>query len=158
MRLYLLRHGQAEPYQAQDEIRQLTETGRLQTAEIARQYLANVRWDAIWASPYIRAQQTAQIVLDAVHQAQPDRNMQITTVSRITPEDSAREALALFNGHEGRTLLLVSHQPFLGTLAGLLIHGHMQTALDIPTSGLLELHLSIPGMGQAELIKVVAPA
>lgn len=157
MRLFLLRHGQAEPYTIPDETRQLTEKGRLQTAEIAEHYLINVKWDAIWASPFIRAQQTAQIVLEKIKHAHHGSALQVTTIKGITPDDSPRKALELFSGHENKSILLVSHQPFLGCLTGLLVYGNVQSAPDIPTSGLIELNMPIIGLGQAEFVSSVAP-
>ncbi|HET8706177.1 MAG TPA: phosphohistidine phosphatase SixA [Pseudomonadales bacterium] len=158
MRLFLLRHGKAEPYTTPDEIRQLIDVGRAQTAEIAEKHLTDIVWDAIWVSPFVRAQQTAQIVLDKIKKAQPDSRLKLTTVAGITPDDSPRKAMALLTGQEGKTILVVSHQPLLGSFAGLLIHGNLQSALDIPTSGLIELKLSEIGLGQAELIKTVWPS
>lgn len=157
MRLFLLRHGQAEPHKIPDETRELTEKGRHQTADITKHYLLDTDWNAIWVSPFVRAQQTAQIVLENINKKHPHSKLKLTTINGITPEDSPKRALDLFTGHETETLLIVSHQPFLGALAGLLVYGNLQSVLDIHTSGLIELNMPIIGVGQAELVYTVSP-
>lgn len=66
MYICLMRHGKAEPYSLnkEDKDRELIEKGRVQAATMAR---AALHWwpdgiVSLWASPYVRACQTAQIV------------------------------------------------------------------------------------------------
>ena len=61
MRLWLLRHGEAEPQAASDAARELTAHGRKEVQQAAAQ-LAGRPLTAIVASPYVRAQQTAELV------------------------------------------------------------------------------------------------
>ena len=61
MKIWILRHGQAEGMAASDEARQLTLHGR-EEATLMADYLAEVPLDGILASPYRRAQQTAETV------------------------------------------------------------------------------------------------
>ncbi|MGH8353342.1 MAG: histidine phosphatase family protein, partial [Pseudomonas sp.] len=58
MRLWLLRHGEAEPQARSDAERALTKHGRKEVLKAAG-HLAGRPLAAILASPYVRAQQTA---------------------------------------------------------------------------------------------------
>ena len=61
MKLWLLRHGAAGPYQRNDAERQLTEPGRQQVLQAA-QLLQGQQFDCVLSSPYIRARQTAELL------------------------------------------------------------------------------------------------
>lgn len=58
MKLWLLRHGEAEPHASRDSERRLTAHGRKEVLQSAAR-LAGLPLDGILASPYVRAQQTA---------------------------------------------------------------------------------------------------
>ena len=98
----------------------------------------------ILASPYLRAQQTAEIVREVLGLALP-----LTTVDWATPDDSPREAANRLDSYPGHCLL-VSHNPLLGQLAGFLQHGHLQEPLLLRTASLVELDgaAAIPGLMQ----------
>ncbi len=81
MKLWILRHGQAEPHAATDAKRPLTEEGRQEALRMA-QRLQQEPLDIILASPYLRAQQTAELVRE---QLQLRRS--IVTVDWATPDD-----------------------------------------------------------------------
>ena len=70
MILYLLRHGIAEPRDADgqdDETRALTKAGRQKMQAVARGMLAlDLGVERILSSPYLRAKQTAEIVAGAL--------------------------------------------------------------------------------------------
>ena len=61
MKLWVLRHGEAEPRAKTDAERRLTAHGREQVLHSAA-YLIGQPLQAIVASPYVRAQQTAALV------------------------------------------------------------------------------------------------
>ena len=61
MKLWILRHGEAEPHARSDAQRNLTEHGREQVRQAAA-HLIGQSIDTILVSPYVRAQQTAEIV------------------------------------------------------------------------------------------------
>ncbi len=66
MKLWVLRHGEAEPYGARpDPERALTAHGREEVLRSAAQLIGQPL-AAIYASPYLRAQQTAQLVREAL--------------------------------------------------------------------------------------------
>ena len=133
MRLWLLRHGEAQSYASSDAQRPLTARGRAQVL-LAAEQLRGRALQHILVSPYVRAQQTAAIVREAIGFAGD-----LQTVPWLTPDDDPREVLAQLGPFEGRDLLLVTHQPLVGALAGWLIHGHRQQPLTMHTASLAEL-------------------
>ncbi|WP_342245770.1 phosphohistidine phosphatase SixA [Pseudomonas sp. OTU5201] len=142
MRLWLLRHGEAEPRARTDAERELTRHGRKDVLHSAAQ-LAGQPLDAILASPYVRAQQTAELVRDALAFSGA-----VGTAPWLTPDSDPREALDFLAERSEQDLLLVTHNPFVSELAGLLIHGHRQEPLPMGTASLAELEgdLLVPGL------------
>ena len=143
MTLWLLRHGEAEARARSDAERPLTERGRKEVRRNAER-LRGRPLQYILASPYLRAQQTAEIVREALGLALP-----LTTVDWATPDDSPRDAANRLDSYLGHCLL-VSHNPLLGQLAGFLQHGHLQEPLLLRTASLVELDgaAAIPGLMQ----------
>lgn len=105
MKLYFLRHGEAEPGLADDAARRLTEKGiaRLDVAAQVMQRL-DMNPQVIYSSPRIRAQQTAEIVAEAFGLSVEIRkevnfSFSVDAVERLIvplPED----AEVMFVGHE----------------------------------------------------------
>lgn len=80
MKLWVLRHGEAESHASSDAQRNLTEHGRQEVLHSAA-HLIGQPISAIIASPYVRAQQTAQLVREALGFAP-----EIRTVPWLTPD------------------------------------------------------------------------
>ncbi len=134
MRLWLLRHGEAEPCVTSDSERPLTARGRAE-ARASAGHLRGVALARVLVSPLLRAQQTAAEVFAVIGYAGP-----VETVDWITPDSDAQAALKALDHFDGQgDLLLVTHQNFVGELAGLLIHGHRQAPLDMRTGSLAVL-------------------
>lgn len=151
MRLWLLRHGQAEPQARSDAERALTAQGCQEVRQVAVQ-LEGRALGAILASPYVRAQQTAALVREAL-----GFTGGIHTVPWLTPDSDPREVLAQLDQYAVDELLLVSHQPLVGALAGLLLHGHRQQPLPMHTASLAELEGDLLAAGAMDLLAVVHP-
>nr|WP_322939701.1 phosphohistidine phosphatase SixA [Pseudomonas sp. s4] len=151
MRLWLLRHGQAEPQAASDAARELTAHGRQEVQQAAAQLLGRPL-TAIMASPYVRAQQTAELV-----RLELGFSGSVQTVSWLTPDSDPRDALKYLDEREHAEVLLVSHQPLIGALGGLLVHGHRQEPLPMRTASLAELEGDIPAAGLMELLALIHP-
>nr|WP_246533217.1 phosphohistidine phosphatase SixA [Pseudomonas lalucatii] len=147
----MLRHGQAEAHAPSDAERALTPRGREEVAQVAVQ-LQGRPLTAILASPYVRAQQTAALVRDALGYAGP-----LLTVPWLTPDSDPRQVLAQLDRHDAGELLLVSHQPLVGALAGLLLHGHRQQPLPMQTASLAELDGELAAAGCMDLLALVHP-
>ncbi len=132
MKLWVLRHGEAEPHGTRpDSERALTAHGREEVLRMAAE-LVGQPVTAIYASPYVRAQQTAEIVKEAL-----GFSPEICTVDWLTPDyrpQTVAEELAAVDG-----ALLVSHNPLVGNLLGYLQHGHVKEPESVKTAGLAEL-------------------
>lgn len=130
MKLWLLRHGEAEPSARSDAERNLTAHGRQQVREAAM-HLQGRALQAVLVSPYVRAQQTADLACEVLGFTGARQ-----TVAWLTPDSDLRQALRKLDGYPLDELLLVTHQPFVGALAGLLMHGHRQQPLSMNTASL----------------------
>jgi phosphohistidine phosphatase len=132
MKLWVLRHGEAVPYGSYpDSERELTDHGRKEALSSAA-HLIGQPLTAIYASPYLRAQQTAQIVREALG-FEPE----IRTVEWLTPEvdpDKVTDQLVSVSN-----VLLVSHNPLVGNLLSYLQHGAGYPPEKVSTAGLAEL-------------------
>ncbi len=88
----------------------------------------------IIASPYVRAQQTAELVRQALGFSEP-----VTTVPWLTPDSTPRQVLAQLDKLGVDEVLLVSHQPLVGELIGVLVNDSAQQAQPMSTASLAEL-------------------
>ena len=150
MKVWVLRHGEAEPYGSRpDSERALTPHGCEEVLRSAAQLIGEPL-TAIYASPYLRAQQTAQRVREALGFV-PD----IRTVEWLTPDSrpqAVAEQLASVDN-----VLLVSHNPLVGNLLGFLQHGHVQEPVAVRTAGLAELEGEWPLAGLMKLNSLKHP-
>jgi len=151
MRLWLLRHGEAERQARSDAERPLTPQGRREVLYSAAR-LRGKTLGAILASPYVRAQQSAELVREALGFTEP-----IDTVPWLTPDCDPREVLRQLDRLGATELLLVGHQPLLGNLAGLLVEGHREAPLAMRTASLAELEGEMPVAGLMQLSAVLHP-
>ncbi|WP_263142886.1 histidine phosphatase family protein [Pseudomonas sp. RIT-PI-AD] len=133
VKLWLLRHGEAEAQARSDAERRLTPAGRAAVLRSAR-HLEGRPLQAIFASPYVRAQQSAALVREALGFRDA-----VVTLPWITPESVPRQALDRLAEYRAGEWLLVTHQPFVGSLLSLLLHGHVQQPLPMGTADLAEL-------------------
>lgn len=150
IRLWILRHGEAERETQHDPDRALTERGK-HHARAAGEWLASVASVdlRVLASPYHRAQQTAKKVLKAFPEKNSEKN--ITTVEWLVPDFDPRAALDELATFRERELLLVSHQPLVSALIGLLVAADYRAGPPMETATLAELTMSIIAPGCATL-------
>jgi phosphohistidine phosphatase len=132
MRLYLVRHADAEPGEP-DELRPLTAHGRQQARDVGAQLAAEgALGAAVVTSPLLRARETAEEIARALGTtAEPDE--------RLAPgatAESVREAAARYGGK----VVAVGHQPDCGRIAATLTGGPEPpfpkagvVALDLPS-------------------------
>jgi len=149
MKLWVLRHGEAEGHARTDAERELTEHGRAEVLRSAA-HLIGQPVDAIIASPYVRAQQTAQLVRQAL-----GFEAGIRTVPWLTPEGNPLEVLNKLDSDDN--VLLVSHQPLVGSLISFLQHGHQRQPQPMHTASLAELEGDFPLAGLMSLVSVKNP-
>ncbi|MDI2591401.1 phosphohistidine phosphatase SixA [Pseudomonas sp. 681] len=150
MKLWVLRHGEAEPYGSRpDSERALTAHGREEALRSAAELIGQPI-SAIYASPYLRAQQTAQLVREALG-FEPE----IRTVEWLTPDNRPQAVAEQLVSMD--YALLVSHNPLVGNLLGYLQHGHVQEPEAVKTAGLAELEGDMPLAGAMKLNGIKHP-
>ena len=149
MKVWILRHGEAQAHARTDAERNLTEHGRAEVSRSAA-HLIGQPLGAIIASPYVRAQQTAQLVRDVLG-FQPE----IRTVPWLTPDGDVQRVLEKLDSDDD--VLLVSHQPLVGNLISFLQHGHQRQPQPMYTASLAELEGDFPLAGLMSLVGVKNP-
>ena len=122
MIVYVMRHGDALLRAKTGADRPLSETGKREANSMV-QYLVNAGLGRIMASPYLRAQQTAEIVESGLKQSGVSLTRE--TLDCITPNNTPMQVIAQLGPQLKQIdrLLLVSHQPLVGSLISLLIEG-----------------------------------
>lgn len=151
MKLWILRHGEAQNRARTDAERELTDNGRAEVLSSAATLMGQpLHW--IIASPYVRAQQTAELVRQALGFSEA-----VVTVPWLTPDSDPRKVLDNLDLYASDNVLVVSHQPLVGSLIGLAVHGSLQQAEPMHTASLAELEADFPLAGAMELIKVRHP-
>ncbi|MHC8331921.1 phosphohistidine phosphatase SixA [Pseudomonas sp. LB3P25] len=150
MKLWVLRHGEAEPHGTRpDSERALTDKGRKEVKRIAAK-LKGKPLTAIYASPYLRAQETALLVRKELGFAP-----EIRTVEWLTPDNNPQAVAEQLVSVDHA--LLVSHNPLVGNLLGYLQHGHVQDPEAVKTAGLAELEGDLPLAGAMKLVGIKHP-
>ena len=149
MNLWILRHGEAEPHARRDAERELTAHGREQVLHSAARLIGQPL-DSILVSPYVRAQQTAELVRKTL-----GFTSVLVTVPWLTPESEPKYALGKLP--DTGNVLLVSHQPFVGELISLLLHGNLRQPQPMQTASLVELEGEWPLAGSMTLLSVHHP-
>lgn len=148
MKLFILRHGQAEPQKTTDEVRELTDKGCEDTARVVSARVRDLQTVAqIWASPLVRAQQTANIALNYLSA------LEIHTSDLIIPEANPVIAMNWLQSinQQNLSILLVSHQPFVGELVNKLC-GKSADYYPMGTSSLAAIDVSVVAAGMGELL------
>lgn len=152
MKIWILRHGEAEAMAPSDEQRALTSQGREEALMMAAQLL-DEPLDTILASPYLRAQETARLV-----QGRLQVRRGVSTAAWLTPDDEPGQVLAFLAERSEKNLLLVSHQPLVGQLISLLVEGNRGGHYPMPTAGLACIELDLPAAGLGQLRVLTSPA
>ena len=154
-RLLIMRHGEAAPG-FPDHARLLTPRGQ-QEADSRARWLAlrieqgELPLPILYASPFVRAQQTAQRFSDAL-------GTPLNTLDFITPDDSpAAVSDWLLSQPEGEATMLVSHMPLVGDLTGLLVEGVASQGVGFATAAIAELDADVWAAGCARLIRFTQP-
>lgn len=151
MKLWVLRHGEAEAMAASDAQRRLTSAGREQVQRSAARLLGQPL-QAIFASPYVRAQQTAALVHAAL-----DFPQAVIEAPWLTPDSEPLQVIDQLQRCGYDQVLLVSHQPLVGHLVSLLDQGHRQQPAGMGTASLAELDGEWPLAGLMTLRAIHHP-
>ena len=152
----IMRHGEAAPG-FPDHARPLTPRGEREADTMARWLASRVEQGELalpmlYASPYVRAQQTAQRISDAL-------GVPLNTLSFITPEDPPSDVSEwLLTHRDDAPIMLVSHMPLVGDLAGLLVEGAPSQGVGFPTAAIAELEADVWAAGCAQLKRFTQPS
>mgnify|MGYP000023222926 FL=1 len=122
--LYIVRHGEAEPMCEQDDKRKLTEHGQWEAKRTALWLKTQVnQFDRVYVSPYVRAQQSKDIICEMNTQVEPTHVLQ-----ELTPSGDAARCMdyilaslgpkAVANSQPEQNILCVSHMPLVSYLIG----------------------------------------
>lgn len=105
MKLYFMRHGEASDDAPSDDLRPLTDNGRLRLANASKVLHKIIDVDVVYASPRVRARQTAEIIAEAIGQT-------VTVRDELNFHFSLEALKILITGYgEDARLLLVGHNP-----------------------------------------------
>ena len=146
MQLYIMRHGDAVMQAPTDAQRPLSEKGRRQVASMAG-FLKPLLPTRVLVSPYIRAQQTASILCESL----AINTDKLQHADYITPDGDPFQVVRELESHSSEILLIVSHQPLVGTLLSLLLDGGLTGDYMMGTASLASMELDHIGAGQARL-------
>src|SRR4051794_36048468 len=104
--LWMLRHGEAVPHDSKpDDERELTPKGRTQSEAAGRALAAlNEEFDACYASPKVRAWETAGLACQSL-------NIEPIREDSLADGFSRVDALALLDAHPDQKILVVGHEP-----------------------------------------------
>ncbi|MGL5429474.1 MAG: phosphohistidine phosphatase SixA [Vibrio sp.] len=136
MKIYIMRHGEAQQFAASDAQRSLTERGCDESAAVASASVSQQGvsgFDLVLVSPYQRAQQTWQVLAEHFSAAK------VQTCDEITPYGQSDRVFdylaALIDIEQLQSVLLVSHLPLVGYLVAELVDEMI--APMFPTSGMM---------------------
>lgn len=157
MDLYLIRHAEAvsrEDENYEDADRPLTENGRGQARALAKALVARgIQFDAVIASPLVRARQTAEEMLQNMHGPLAE----LEFCNHLKPGGKFRKLTRFLMGLAGESVALIGHEPDLSQLAGRLI-GAKNAQLDLAKGGMAVVKCDgMPGKGRGYLNLILTP-
>ncbi len=160
MELYLIRHGIAEERREdiQEEERKLTKEGRHKTEKVAQRLVElSLKFDLILTSPYLRAKQTAEILIKAglgekleeSNHLAPDGNISNWVADWLQPRNYSPDT----------KLAVVGHEPDLGNWAEILLWGEAKGSLVLKKAGTIGIKLAETGypLGRSQMFWLTPP-
>lgn len=135
--IYLIRHADAVSDE-EDPVRPLSARGREQVAKVCG-ILGKVpgfKPRELWHSPLARSLETAELLAKGLKLAAP-----VVLKPGLEPDDDPSKMAAILERESG-DLALVGHEPHLGVLACLLVHGPSRAPMffHFPKAGVLALN------------------
>lgn len=161
MKIFILRHGDAEAIKTGDFDRRLTSRGKHQIESLfsmVSEDLSSI--EKIYSSPYVRAQETASLVVNLIstrnaHNASDRKVPDITTIDNLVPESSLMNVMAMLEQESAQSILLVSHQPLVGELVNRLCASPSgYYAMGTGNMACIELDVAALGCGNLHWLKV----
>ncbi|MHC4713563.1 MAG: phosphohistidine phosphatase SixA [Planctomycetota bacterium] len=127
MNVYVVRHAAAAPRgdYASDAERPLTEKGVADVELVAAALVsAGVELDAVYASPFVRARQTGDIIAAAT-------GCPVSLTDGLASGHSAKEVVAVLADLPGESVAIVGHAPQLDEVVALLVTGKSRAVVDM---------------------------
>lgn len=153
MNVVVMRHGEAERQVRNDFDRRLTTNGAAIIEQVARKHFQKISHvKSLWASPLVRAQETARIVQKVF--AEYGVDIPLNTTPLIVPEGRVLEVFDFLNNLHQEHVMLVSHQPFVGQFLDE-FSGAAPGTYDMGTGSIavVEYEFAASQLGQVEWIK-----
>lgn len=153
MEIWLLRHAAAEERSSsgRDADRTLTDDGHRRAREVARGLAAlEPGISLVLTSPFARARQTAEPAARALK-----LGSRLRETAALEPDADPEDILSEIRGEKAAAVLLVGHEPHLGSLLGRLVVG--RAGFSIPMKKASVARLSWEGSGPAAL-RALLPA
>jgi phosphohistidine phosphatase len=138
--IYLMRHADAVSDE-EDPLRPLSRKGRDQVARVCAVLRKTPGFEPaeIWHSALVRSRETAELLARGLSLKAP-----IMLVSGISPEDDPTAIAAVLDAAE-IDVAVVGHEPFLGVLASMMVHGPNRSGVFYPFPKASVLGLSRDG-------------
>jgi phosphohistidine phosphatase len=140
MMIYLMRHADAVSDE-ENPVRPLSRKGREQVERVclALAKVPGFKPSQIWHSPLARSRETAELLAKGLGLQVP-----VMLVKGITPDDDPTAIAGVLEASEA-DIALVGHEPHLGVLASLLVHGPERSGVFYPFSKASVLSLTRRG-------------
>ncbi|GLX86687.1 phosphohistidine phosphatase SixA [Thalassotalea loyana] len=154
MQILIMRHGHAEPFGQSDAMRELSRQGQIEAEKMAEFLRSQEQiFDVIYQSPYVRAQQTADIVAKTLGQ-----ESKLQTLDLITPLGDAKDVHDYIDGILAEraldNILFVCHMPIVSYLVETLTAGVNSPIFQTAAIAQIEYN---PSSCSGELIAMNAP-
>ncbi|MDC9720439.1 MAG: phosphohistidine phosphatase SixA [Gammaproteobacteria bacterium] len=156
MKLLLMRHGEASLNAPTDAQRPLTQRGR--ACVLKQGQNTNIPWHEfthLFASPYIRAQQTASLLVQ--NYASSPCSVSQHSHTCITPHGEVGEVQDFLLNQPGEGIILVTHQPLISGLIGHFCHANKHEGAPMMPASMALLEGDIAAAGCLNLIHLLHP-
>jgi phosphohistidine phosphatase len=155
MDLYVLRHAIAvergTPGFKDDSQRPLTDKGEKKMKQIAEGMLTlELSFEVILSSPFIRAKQTAKIVADVF-----SGKKKLEFTPHLEVGGDPKKLIDHINEKHGSdsSILLVGHEPYLGSFISMLIAGTYNLSMTMKKGGLCKLRVATLCYGRCAMLE-----
>jgi phosphohistidine phosphatase len=158
MNVFFVRHAEAMPLEKSgvnaDADRPLTEHGHAQCRSLAAALLRlGIHLDLILTSPYLRARQTAQGLLDHWSQQRP----RVEEREELAPDGKAGKLARYLRQQKPDSVALVGHMPDMARQVSWFM-GSKKARLDLDKAGVALLEFDeLPDKGTGVLVWLVSP-
>jgi phosphohistidine phosphatase len=125
--ILLMRHADAVSDEV-DAARPLSQKGRDQVSRVceALRRVPDLDPNQIWHSPLVRSRETAELLAKGLGLRAP-----LVLAPGLEPENDPADIAAILNA-ETRDLAIVGHEPHLGVLTSLMVHGPVRAGVYYP--------------------------